>query len=337
MIAECCVHYETETVKETKVLKLSNEDAWSTLLDTAVLRNERRLVQISQNLPEGQIPDLYYNKGCRARFTLKRDLDKLRNETAEPEISTPPPSRVPNLSSPILPKKCIFCNIVDKFVDGERQQLYSCRTFLVDETIRKCVSLKGDKKILAIATDELVMKEAAHRPCCYRKYTVCFNNSQRENKDETSLIQEAFDAIKHVLRGLYEDPNIIEFSDLTNKAVESLHDLNQEDVSNIRRHLRRKIENEMDGVNFVTVKNRVLVFPETLSTSVIVKRLYEKEIELEWVQKMTSDEKSIFAASSTIRAQVKNMECKMSWLPQATILKTENIELGECLSMFFKF
>ena len=68
-----------------------------------------------------------------------------------------------------------------------------------------------------------------------------------------------------------------------------MHDLNKEDVSNIRRYLRRKIENEMNGINFVTVNNRALVFPETLSTSVVVKRLYEKEIELERVQKMTSD------------------------------------------------
>ena len=57
---------------------------------------------------------------------------------------------------------------------------------------------------------------------------------------------------------------ILEFSKFTNKAVESLHDLNQEDVSNIRRHLRRKIENEVDKINFVTVNNRVLVFPETV-------------------------------------------------------------------------
>ena len=53
MMAECCVHYET--VKETKLLKLSNKNYWSTLLDAAVLRYERRLVQISQNLPERQI------------------------------------------------------------------------------------------------------------------------------------------------------------------------------------------------------------------------------------------------------------------------------------------
>ena len=110
------------------------------------------------------------------------------------------------------------------------------------------------------------------------------------------LMKEAF---KHVLRGLYDDPNIIEFSDLTNKAAGSLHNLNQKDVSNIRRHLRR---NEMDGIIFLTVNNRVLVFPETLSASVLVKRLYEKEIELERVQKMASDEKSIFTAASAIRA-----------------------------------
>ena len=147
--------------QKTKLLKLPNEDSWGTLLDAAALRNEGRLIQISQNLPEGQVPDLYYYKGFRARFTMKRELYKLRKQTAEPEISTPRPSRVPNLSCPILPKNLIFCNIVNKFVDGERQQLYSFRAFLADETICKCASLKGDKKILTIATDELVAKEAA--------------------------------------------------------------------------------------------------------------------------------------------------------------------------------
>ena len=63
-----------------------------------------------------------------------------------------------------------------------------------------------------------------------------------------------------------------------------------------------------------------------------MKSLYEKEIELQSVQKKTSDEKSIFTAPSTIRAQVRNIECKMLWPPQPADLKTENIELGEYLS-----
>ena len=90
------------------------------------------MVQILQNLPEGQIPDLYYHKDWHARFTLKHDLDKLRNQIAESEVSTSYPSQVSNLSSPILPKKCIFYNLVDKFVDYE-QQLYKYHILLVDE------------------------------------------------------------------------------------------------------------------------------------------------------------------------------------------------------------
>ena len=131
MMDECCIHYET--VKETNLLKLSNKDFWSTLLDAAVLCNESS------------------HKGCSTRVTLKCDLDKLRKQTGEPEISTPRPSQFPNLSSPILLKKCIFCNIVNKFLDGGQQQLYSCHTFLADETICKCASLKGDKKFLLLS------------------------------------------------------------------------------------------------------------------------------------------------------------------------------------------
>ena len=47
---ECLVHYET--VKEKKLLNLPNKDFWSPALDAAVLRNERRLVQISKNLTD---------------------------------------------------------------------------------------------------------------------------------------------------------------------------------------------------------------------------------------------------------------------------------------------
>ena len=99
--------------------------------------------------------------------------------------------------------------------------------------------------------------------------------------------------------------------------------------------LCRKIESEIGGINFVTVNNRVLLFRKSLSTSVTVKRLYEKKIELERVQKMTSDKKSILTAASTIRAQVRNMDCKMQWPPQTDDLKTENIELDEYLSIFW--
>ena len=60
-------------------------------------------------------------------------------------------------------------------------------------------------------------------------------------------LQEEFDTIIHVLPELYEDPNITEFSNLSNKAVESLHNLNQEDVSTIRRHLLK--DRTIDGQN----------------------------------------------------------------------------------------
>ena len=42
----------------------------------------------------------------------------------------------------------------------------------------------------------------------------------------------------------------------------------------------------------------------------------------------------IFTAASTIRAQVRNIDCKMPWLLQAADLETENTESGEYLSMF---
>ena len=48
-----------------------------------------------------------------------------------------------------------------------------------------------------------------------------------------------------------------------------------------------------------------------------MKKKKKKKIELEKVQKMTFDKKSILTAASTIRAQIRNMDCKMQWPAQA--------------------
>ena len=86
-------------------------------------------------------------------------------------------------------------------------------------------------------------------------------------------------------------------------------------------------------MRWTELMDRVFVFPETLYTSVIVKRLYEKVIRFERVQKMTSDKRSIFTVASTIHTQVRNTKRKMPWLPQAADLKTKKIELGEYFSV----
>ena len=79
-----------------------------------------------------------------------RNVDKLTSQTAEPEISTPHHSRVPSFSSPIFSEKCIFCSIVTKFVDGEGQQHYSCRTFLAEKLFVNALPLKVIKKFLLV-------------------------------------------------------------------------------------------------------------------------------------------------------------------------------------------
>ena len=45
MMDECCIHYET--VNEKNLLKLSNKDFWRTLLDAAVLCNERSPIKVA--------------------------------------------------------------------------------------------------------------------------------------------------------------------------------------------------------------------------------------------------------------------------------------------------
>ena len=100
-----------------------------------------------------------YHKSCRPRYTLKRDLNKLRNEVKEsPESKRAKSSEAVSTStSGVLQKICIFCKKANKFIEDLRENLSSCETFIADKTVRECAILKDDQEILSITTDELFL------------------------------------------------------------------------------------------------------------------------------------------------------------------------------------
>ena len=67
---------------------------------------------------------------------------------------------------------CIFCNKV-KFQEGSRsrEKLTQAVQLSVDETLRKCATLKGDEKILALTSRDIVAAEAHYHCSCYKIYT----------------------------------------------------------------------------------------------------------------------------------------------------------------------
>ena len=163
----CCIHYDS--TKGENLRSLSSSESWITLLEAAKLRNDSNIINIAADLDDGEVPKLIYRKTCRARYTLKRYLDKLRKEVKEsPESKRTKRSKAVSTStSGVFQKICIFCKKANKFIEGVRENLSSCETFIADKTVRECAILKDDQKILSITTDELVAKEAVYHATCY--------------------------------------------------------------------------------------------------------------------------------------------------------------------------
>ena len=72
----------------------------------------------------------------------------------------------------MLPKSCIFYN-KDKYVKGTQTQerLSDCTTICADERVHKVALEQNDTAAIAIASDELIAKEAHYHTTCYRSYT----------------------------------------------------------------------------------------------------------------------------------------------------------------------
>ena len=81
MMEECVIQYNS--VSETKLVKLSSEASWKTLLQAAERRNFQPILDISSTVTDGEYPPLKYHKTCRSMFTLKRDLVRCEQEVGK--------------------------------------------------------------------------------------------------------------------------------------------------------------------------------------------------------------------------------------------------------------
>ena len=274
---KCCIHYDT--VDETKLVSLTSIESWKTLLRAATILNHTAIVELSGKLKEDEIPQLSYHKTCRPMFTLKRDLQKL--DQSQPGCSATKVRRASRdgscSNSTTLPKKCIFCDKADKYLSGKhtRDALVSCQTFIADKRIRKCAAVKNDKRIMALTADELVAKEACYHKRCYSVYTISLYNEQREwHPEGESFSDMAINCLREMLAELYESPDVVEFKTLIDVVEKHLvsRDVDKSEIFQTKKNLRRKIETNIQGFQFLNVHEKLLINPESLIIEEVIKK-----------------------------------------------------------------
>ena len=73
----CIIH-----CSDDESLLVSPKDSLKSLLKAATIRNHRSLLDLAENVKEGEITHVSYHRKCRNLFTMKRDLESISQTTA---------------------------------------------------------------------------------------------------------------------------------------------------------------------------------------------------------------------------------------------------------------
>ncbi len=69
---ECIIHCSDDG---DKLVSLQSVDSWRTLLRSAQICNHAPVIELAKDIPEGQIPAIYYHRKCCSICTMKKVLN----------------------------------------------------------------------------------------------------------------------------------------------------------------------------------------------------------------------------------------------------------------------
>lgn len=153
-------------------------------------------MELAKDVPEGQIPAVYYHRNCRSIFTMKKDLDRILEKerpipsSSAEEKESKRTARRASSTSRTYPAECIFCQKTSKYLKGQktREALIQCGQLRADAKIRSAAPKKMDSRILAIVSRDLVAAEGHYHNLCYKIYT------KEVSKEEVANTEDGGDA-----------------------------------------------------------------------------------------------------------------------------------------------
>ncbi|XP_033475188.1 uncharacterized protein LOC117252428 [Epinephelus lanceolatus] len=199
-------------------------------------------------------------------------------------------------------------------------------------TLRRAAESKGDTRMLAIVSYELVAAEGHYHRSCYRLYTkklykdkdtVDADMDKAESPYESAERMALQKVFTYIREDLIEHPRVIPFRDLTSILVTEMTEGGiSQIIPNTKRYLRRKVEAEF-GESLHIIANgpkNLLVYPNSLTMDELVKVCQELKDELK-VSKSSSD---ISEVALKIRHDIRNQVSPQVWPPHVSDLEKMN-------------
>ena len=190
---ECIICGEHGLIEQ--FCKPKNQESWTNPLEAATLRQFEKLLHYKEH---PGVPDIYYHLECRksalSKIKKKQSLECLDDTSSE---SAQRQSREKSeISGRVYAEVCRFCERKTKYLKGtkSREKVTQSVDLRADTTIREAATKKGDSKIMAIASRELVAAEA-HYHISYKRYT-CIDTS-REDIPLTERSSQSMDSSEY--------------------------------------------------------------------------------------------------------------------------------------------
>ena len=226
----------------------------------------------------------------------------------------------------------VYCG---EFVKGSksREGLTQARQLRVDDTVRRAAEIKHDKRILALASRELVAAEAHWHHSCYKNYTRATSKSVNTTDTEelpdsyTEAELNAFSRLCDYIRNeLFQSNNIMELVQLSDMLrgwmLESgVTEIKPSTITHLRRKLSVEFGNSLHLIQ--NESNRVIVYPDSLTRDQLVSRSHIGE--------------SLKDVASEIRQSVKQHCAKQEWPPDPSNITRDNSGAPTIVTTFLQY
>ena len=143
-------------------------------------------------------------------------------------------------------------------------------------------------KMMVLSAEDLIAKEEHYDATFYCSYTsVNYNKDNDDARIQEDADQDAFKFVKQHLKQLYQKPDIIFLTTISNLYAEKLEDNQAEDVtvSYLQKTLRRKVMTHLTGFNYTKMNRLCVVYSESLEIDDVIHKHVQLEKEFDAVIK----------------------------------------------------
>jgi len=326
-----CIIHQAVSDEDEHLISPQSHDSWLTLLEAAKVRNHVPILDVAKTLEDKEVPIMFYHRKCRSIFTMKRDLETLKRKAGESSSDLPgssgcPPKRSSRRStteSRVYDPICIFCSKVKyQKHSNTREKLTLASQLRVDQTLRESAVRKGDERMVALTSRDIVAAEAHYHTSCYRNYTRDNENEEEKETHEFILYHkvegEAYEELFEYIRAdIIPNKRLIPVTSLTTK-LESLMLSGGVNLlkDSTKKNMHRRLKSELGGAVeiFPDDNGKLLMVPccVSLKDVVLENQTLHRELKL-WKAKSTDVNKIIDQTSSHIRTAIKQDMISTPW------------------------